>query len=79
MKALILAKRHRLRHILVRLPCLLSAFPSHKQAQAVVVYPMVTNLLYLPLFLAGLEFGVISHLNGPGSPPREMLGDRGPR
>ena len=31
MKTLILVKRLRLRYILVRLPCLLSTFPPHKQ------------------------------------------------
>jgi hypothetical protein len=34
-KAFVLVKRHRLRHVLVRLLCLLSTFPSH----------------YLPLFV----------------------------
>ncbi|KAH6842959.1 hypothetical protein B0I37DRAFT_418101 [Chaetomium sp. MPI-CAGE-AT-0009] len=45
----------RLRHVLVRPPYLLSAFPSHKQFQvAVVPRHMATDLLYLPLFLAGI-------------------------
>ncbi|KAK4031767.1 hypothetical protein C8A01DRAFT_41789 [Parachaetomium inaequale] len=52
MKALILVKRLRLCHVLVRLPCLLSTFPLHKQFQAAVIQPPVaTDLLYQELFL----------------------------
>ncbi len=52
MKALILVKRLRLRHVLVRLPHLLSTFPLHKEFKAAVIQlPGITNLLYLPLFL----------------------------
>jgi hypothetical protein len=38
--------------ILVRLPCLLSTFPLHKQFQAAVIQPPIaTDLLYQELFL----------------------------
>ena len=37
MKTLILVKRLCLRHVLVRLPCLLSTLPLHKQFQAAVI------------------------------------------
>ncbi len=52
MKTLILVKRLRLRHVLVRLPCLLSTFPLHKQFQAAVIQPPIaTDLLCRELFL----------------------------
>jgi hypothetical protein len=52
MRALIFVKRHRLHHVLVRLPSLLSTFSSHKQFQAAATQPPVaTNLIYLPFFL----------------------------
>src|SRR5690349_21244572 len=55
MKALILVKHLCLRHVLARLPCLLSTFPLHKQFQAAVIQPpMATNLLYLPLFFSAV-------------------------
>jgi hypothetical protein len=41
MKALILVKRLRLCHVLVRLPFLLSTFPLHKQFQAAVIQPPI--------------------------------------
>ena len=55
MKALILVKRLLLRHVLVRLPCLLTAVPLHKEFYA-AVSPLssVTNLLDAPLFLANI-------------------------
>jgi hypothetical protein len=46
-KALILVKRLRLLHILVRLSYLLSAFLLHKQFQtAVIQLPLATDLPY---------------------------------
>ena len=44
--------------------------------------PLATNPVHLPLVLVRggvLEPRVIAHLNGPGTTPREMLGDRDPR
>jgi hypothetical protein len=79
MKTLILVKRLRLRHVLIRLPCLLFALPLHKQFPAAIIPPVLAaNLLHLPL-LGGFELGFIPHLNSPGTAPRELLGDRGPR
>jgi len=67
MKVLILVKCLRLCRVLIRLPCLRSAFPSHKQFQvAVVPRPVVTDLLYLPLFLAGV-------VNDWGGCPRVII------
>ncbi|KAK4105068.1 hypothetical protein N658DRAFT_542564 [Parathielavia hyrcaniae] len=48
MKTLILVKRLCLRHVLIRLPCLLSTPPPHKQFQAAIIPPSVTaNLPHL--------------------------------
>ncbi|KAK4095780.1 hypothetical protein N658DRAFT_535629 [Parathielavia hyrcaniae] len=79
MKTLVLVKRLRLRHDLVRLPCLLSTLPLHQQFLAAVI-PLVfaANRLHLPL-LGDFELGLIPHLNSPSTAPRELLGDRGPR
>jgi hypothetical protein len=83
MKTLILIKRLRLRHVLVRLPCLLSTLPPHKQFPAAVIPPSIAaDLLHLPLFLpaargiGGFELGMIPYLNSPSTSAREMLGDR---
>ncbi|KAK4113090.1 hypothetical protein N656DRAFT_642096 [Canariomyces notabilis] len=79
METLILVKRLRLRQVLIRLPCLHFALPLHKQFPAAIIPPVLAaNLLHLPL-LGGFELGLIPHLNSPGTAPRELLGDRGPR
>lgn len=52
MKTLILVKRLRLRHVLVRLLYLLSTLSLHKQFQTAIIPPSVaTNLLHFPLLL----------------------------
>ena len=80
METLVLVKRLRLRHVLVRLPCLLSTLPPHKKFQAAIIpLSVASNLLDLPLQVGGTELGLISYLNSPGTAPRELLGDRGPR
>jgi hypothetical protein len=79
MKTLILVKRLDLCHVLVRLLCLLSTLPLHKQFySAVIQRSPAGNLLYLPL-LDRLELGLIPYLNSTGTAPRELLGNRGPR
>ncbi len=66
MKALILIKRLCLRHILIRLPSLLSTPPPHTQLQAAVIQsPVATNLLYPPLW--GERPRVIMPLPRPAS------------
>lgn len=80
MKALVLVKRLRLFHVLVRLPCLLSTFPLHKHFPAAVMPPVFSaNPLHLPPLLRGLELSLVPHLNSPSTTPRELLGDRRPR
>lgn len=55
MEALILVKRLRLRHVLVRHPCLLTTFPFHKEFHAAIgQLSRLTNLLDAPLFLADI-------------------------
>ena len=79
MKTLILVKRLRLCHVLVRLPCLLSTLPPHKQFPAAVIAPVFSaNLLHLPL-LGGFELSLVPQLNSPSTTPRELLRDRGLR
>lgn len=86
MKTIILVKRLCLRHILVRLTCLLSTFPPHKQLYTTARQPPVaTNPFHLPLWhpalrgVSVLELGVIPYFNGRGTTAWEMLGDRIPR
>jgi hypothetical protein len=47
MKTLILVKRLRLFHVLVRLPCLLSTLPPHKQFPAAVIPPVFFAIAYV--------------------------------
>src|SRR4029434_2758362 len=82
MKALIHVKRLRLRHVLIRLPCLLSTLPLHTQFQAAVIPPsMTTNRLHPPLLrlACGSELRVIPYLNSPRCTSWETLGNRDPR
>ena len=75
MKTLIFVKRLRLRHVLIRLLCLLFALLLYKQFLAAIIPPVLAaNLLHL-LLLGGFELGLIPHLNSPGTAPWELLGD----
>ncbi len=80
MKTLILIKRLRLCHVLIRLLCLLSTLPPHKQFPAAVTPPVFSaNLLHLLPLLGRFELSLVPHLNSPSTTLRELLGDRGPR
>ena len=62
MKTLILVKRLRLCHILVRLLYLVSTFPFNQEFQATTVQlSAVTNFLYLPLFLSLFISSIANH------------------
>lgn len=73
MKALVLVKCLRLRHVLVRLPGLLSTLLLYKEFYtAVVQLSVVTNLFYLLLFLASIvnhwrRLRAIKQLRSPAS------------
>jgi len=55
MKALIPVKCLCLRYVLERFTCLVSTFPLHKELRASALrLSVVTNLFYLPLFLASI-------------------------